>query len=108
MSKTYSVTFDVVTPESAAHGDYAETGFEVEDAPIDGDPIETAADLIEDTCGHVEASSSCIDAHTWFTSSDPERDYSDGSETRHSVHLNGFTDDEVRAVAARLKSKGLL
>jgi hypothetical protein len=109
----YSVTFDVVTPESAEQGNFAETGFEVEDRALlwscEETAIDAAVELIADRLGHVEASSyPNVDASTWFTSADPDVDFTDGSERRESVHFTGFSDAEMTAVANALKAKGLL
>ena len=110
--RTYSITFDVVTPESAEHGDFAETGYIVKDRPIvideDCDAITAAVKLIQDNCGHVEASCSTIDRYTSWIQSDGGMDYSTGAETRHNVHLEGYSDAEMVAVAAGLTALGLL
>lgn len=109
----YSVTYGIVTPKSAENAEYAETGYEREDMPLTLDDDETivqaAADVVEQYCGHCEASSSGpLTAHDWFTSADTETDYSDGSETSHSVHFAGLSDADMQALAAELTRRGLL
>jgi hypothetical protein len=109
----YSVTFDVVTPESAEHGDFAETGFEVKDRAMlwscEETPVDAAFELIQDKLGHVEASSSGpLTASDWFTQADVYVDFSDASETRRSIHFAGLTNAEMRSLEAKLKTAGLL
>jgi hypothetical protein len=106
---TYSVTYSVVTPESAERGDFAETGFEVEDRPIEVDGVETVAQaiarIVKSAIGHsqLEPSSSGIDATTWFTECDGDLDYNTGAETCRSVHIDGATADEMCAAWELLK-----
>lgn len=114
MGIKFSVTFDVVTPESAAVGEYAETGFECEPADLAFDPVyetaaERAADHVEQWCGHCEASSSGpLRVGSWLTSADGDLDYSTGAVTRHSVHFSDQDDEFMQALAVELVRRGLL
>lgn len=114
-------TYEVVTPESAEQGDFAETGWEdevgAEIAPDefdleehDGDESAAAVALAVKHIGRcVEASDypRCHPGHTWYTDSDPDRDYEDGSETRYSYHLKGFSADEEHAIYEALTGRAV-
>lgn len=98
-----SKTYQVITPESAEHGETAESGFEW--AGYDMTPDE----LIRDMTVYVEPSEyplRKVTRHTWFTSSDPDRDYSDCSDTYHSWHIDEATDLELKKLFILLKRAG--
>lgn len=110
-------TFQTVTPESAEQGDFADSGWidEVgtEIAPddldleeYDDDELRAVVSLAVNEItseGGVEPSSSRWHSGVWYTSIDPDRDYSDGSETTYSYHLDGFSEAEEQAIFAELK-----
>lgn len=80
----FRVTYDVVTPESAEHGDVAERGFVLPGnwhASVD-DPGEAAMSLREAVrlCYPQE------DAGSWFAECDGRVDYRTGAEERRSLH----------------------
>lgn len=108
---TFSITYGVVTPESAEHGDYAETGYEVEDATLEANDgstlIDAAADLIEHNLGFVDCSHvlSSLDEHATFYQVDPDIDYSDASETTRAAHFQGFTKADMEALVSELKRR---
>ena len=105
------ISYETVTPESAEIGDCADSGWEDEDGvcvEIDESDVEEhgsvcaavaarAVDIIGRGC---EASDypTCCPGHTWYTEIDGDMDYSDGSETRRSYHLDGFSAEEERAI----------
>jgi len=114
-------TYQVVTPESAEIGDYAECGWEDEEG-VSADPdeldveehgSESAAAIalaVDYLCTHgsgLEASDypECCPGHTWYTETDGEKDYADGSEKTLSFHLEGFTEDEERAIYAEITGR---
>lgn len=112
------ISYDVVTPESAEIGDFAENGWENEegvcidpdefDVEEHGSELDAVVALAVKTIGNgVEASDypRCCPGHTWYTDIDADVDYSDGSETRRSYHLDGFSEEEERAVYAALTGK---
>ena len=112
------ISYDVVTPESAEIGDFADTGWENEEGvcidPDDYD-VEAAGSVLAavvacavDTIGNgVEASDypRCCPGHTWYTDCDACPDYEDGSEKRLSYHLDGFSEEEELAIYAELCGK---
>lgn len=84
----FHVTYEIVTPESAEHGDAAERGFvtpggwrheinstDINDPGLDLD-LRSAVNLI----GCVENSGS------WFTETDGRDDYRTGANERRSLH----------------------
>jgi hypothetical protein len=107
--KTISITYAVVTEESAVHGDYAESGFLVERDPLVPEADETILDAVDQVVlsatgygagGGFE--SSCGES---FYSIDGSTDYCTGEATTYAVHFDGLTDAELEAVAAYLTGK---
>ncbi len=109
------ITYQTVTPESAENGDYADSGWIDEDGVcIDPDDCDVedygsesyaAIALAVKTIGNgVEASDypRCYPGHTWYTQIDADKDYSDGSETTRSYHLDGFSVSEEIGIYAAL------
>ena len=111
-------TYDIVTPESAELGDFADCGFcdelglalttredDVQAVPdCDIELWETIGDLeylirraIE--LGIYEPSESRIGSHTWFSSPTPNINYSTGDETYYSLHIRGLSDQQMREIA---------
>jgi hypothetical protein len=114
-NRRIKISYDVVTPESAETGDFAEIGWEDEEGVcVDPDELDLeehgselyavvalAVSVISDG---VEASDypTCCPGHTWYTEIDGETDYSDGSVKRFSYHLDGFSEAEELEIYARL------
>jgi len=103
------ISYQVVTEASAEIGDYAETGWDNEEGVLvdyaDFDEIvEGAVCIIGRDC---EASDypRCCPGHTWYTETDGEKDYSDGSETTKSFHLDGFTAEEEWAIYSEITGR---
>jgi hypothetical protein len=105
-----NITYEVITPESAAEGDVAERGWL---SPL----LITADDLDEDDpswvdatiralqnegIGSVEADSS-HGTPRWFTEIDGDMDDQTGAETRRSIHPEGFTKSEMDALGKALR-----
>lgn len=115
VSTTYniSVTYEIVTEESAEHGDAAERGFDLEREEMDLDELER---LIKDR-GFSEPSSSRLDDRMWFSTSTPLQDrayFEDGESKFYSLHINSV-NGETPTIAdyadvarmARIKMPGL-
>ncbi len=105
------ISYETVTPESAAEGDIADNGWENEEGvccdPDDCDIEEYESEFsavvalaVNAIGGGVEASDypGCHPGYTWYTEIDGDIDYADGSEKRLSYHLDGFTADEELAI----------
>ena len=112
------ISFDVVTPESAEIGDFADAGWEDEEGvcidPDDcdveeyGSEFDAVVALAVKTIGNgCEASDypHCHAGHTWYTEIDGDTDYSDGSVKRLSYHLDGFDAYEELAIYAELTGR---
>lgn len=102
-------SYEIVTPESAEEGDFAETGWEDEEGyVVDGEIGDAGWDQwVNDACGFLheegplEPSNSSFYPGTWYTQSDPEQGiayFERGEERRQSYHLKGFTDTEESAI----------
>jgi 2'-5' RNA ligase len=81
----YSITYEVVTPESAEQGDFSESGFDVKDEEATLLEIVSVAKN-RGISGHRGG----VESEWW--SSEPEQNYSDGEETSYSLHIK--TEDE--------------
>jgi hypothetical protein len=112
------ISYDIVTPESAKIGDFAENGWEEEegicidpdqyDVEECGSELAAVVALAANTIGNdVEASDypACCPGHTWYAEIDGTPDYSDGSVKRLSYHLDGFSEEEEMAIYAELCGK---
>jgi hypothetical protein len=82
----FRVTYEIVTPESAEHGDSAEYGFVYPGAwqfPLeqcDADPNMRLREAIDLAGDRLE------DSGRWFTQFDGRTNYETGAETRYSIH----------------------
>lgn len=105
------ITYEIITPESAEHGDAAERGF-IEPRfhikiPVEEYMADKAAwpdSDLEWSLTDAErflGSKGMEDSGRWFTSCSPDRDYQTGAETYYSLHpANTITP----ASYARLKA----
>lgn len=91
----FRVTFDVVTPESAEHGDTADNGFAAPGgwkfSADDPGPHEMTLREAISTCGFYPAARSAgmggfEDSGSWFSTIDADQNYRTGEETRYSLH----------------------
>lgn len=102
MSILISKTFEVVTPESAEHGDAESRGYSFEDQPM---TFRELVELIERDGYSQPSSYPCQgDARDWISTVDPECDYQTGAETTYSLHLSHRND----ARAAKYWRKALV
>lgn len=100
----YSVHSETWTPEAVEAGDtdnrdtladrepLAPDAWEKEEADEAGlDPVVYLAVEVLRQWHATEPSHSGEGAPCWFTTADPDRDYTTGAETTHSVHFDGLT-----------------
>lgn len=73
-------TYEIVTPESAEHGECEEAGF------LSEDEVVGFRELVDLFGEHPYASSSNPDQRSWFTSA-PDEDYMTGETRYTSIHL---------------------
>ena len=77
----FTVTYEVVTPESAADGEASESGF----ADTGGWKYQEPA-LVSLHDAVEIAGRGLINCGRWFTTSDADIDYATGAETTYSIH----------------------
>ena len=80
---TVSKTYDIVTPESAKEGDYAESGWEFMSAKM------TLADVLREVEGLGGCSIQSYENEVSLYGYDSVRDMHDGSETTYALHIKG-------------------
>lgn len=108
-------TYDVVTPESAEQGDFADQGWIDDDVGHDcfpdSDDMEeglTSVDLairFLTQNGPLEASSSAFHPGVWYTQSDGSVNYCTGAQTRYSFHLHDFTSEAQAEIYAAMTKR---
>lgn len=90
----FHVTYEIITPESAEHGDAAERGFVLDNGwheLLPDDVCGPGAGKIMAACGMRlrEAANlvGCVeDCGAWFCESDDRQNYRTGEATRYSLH----------------------
>lgn len=88
----FLITYEIVTPQSAERGDFAENGFVGPSGlqiPIDSDGALEAASRNEfalDLRSAVRMIGCVENAGSWFVETDGRDNYRDGSNTRYSLH----------------------
>ncbi len=77
----FNVTYEVITPESAEHGDAEDRGFELKDCSL--------REAIDYMCGEggIEGNSSVPEYCNWITAYKADYDYETGAETSYSLHF---------------------
>jgi hypothetical protein len=104
---TIDFTYDVVTPESAEHGDFAESGFI---APgmwkyPDLEEYERNEWAIGDLAYLIKFAKSlgitCSDGGNFY-SVDPDINFRTGESTTYGMHIDGVTDATVERIARLL------
>jgi hypothetical protein len=88
----FSITFEIITPESAEHGDAEERGFLDENATADYE------EMVEMMQGMAPSNSppSIENAHnTWYTAYDVDVDYKTGAHENNSYHGKTDKDSEL-------------
>jgi len=99
----FSVTYDIVTPESAEHGDVAEAGFIGEDLGL-REAIDAVRSTRTSRVGGVECvepSCSTIEDSAWITITNG-MEYETGAVESRSLHLRSSVTDASRRRIARL------
>ena len=77
----FSVTYEIVTPESAENGDVAEAGFIAENVSL-----RDAIDAVGGVCYEHDGN------YDWFTNHEYNLDYQTGAQESRSLHLpDGIT-----------------
>jgi len=91
----FNVTYEIVTPESAEHGDADERGFYLQNVSLS-----EAIDALEHC--HVEADCCPVSSPRWFTAYNVSEDYITGGIESRSLHLPDSITESSRMRIARL------
>lgn len=111
INKKIKATYAVTDEESSQEGDFKEQGWYDEEGlsmtPDEFDKeegitaIEKAVDFLVDQ-GATEPSSTSYHENVWFSTPDPEINYSTGENTYYSFHLEGFSPEEKQEIFNRI------
>lgn len=114
---SFHVTYEIVTPESAAHADAAERGFVTgygQRVELKGHVFGGAARLIKNDCAMrlrpaIELIG-CVEGNGGnYYETDPRQNYKNGHETRYALHApDKITASSLRRLERLLKSMRLL
>lgn len=99
MTRGFSITYEVITPESAEHGEAEARGFIYEDLEF-----REAFQRIQYKGGYsnCEASEYPVRSSRWLTFYGIDEDYCTGSETHWSLHIPEHVTPSSRVRIARL------
>lgn len=78
MKFSVNQTYEVVTPESAEHGDFESAGFDFEDQDFD---LRDLVEYIKDKGFYNDGGSD------WLSTADSEQNYQTGAETSRNLHI---------------------
>lgn len=92
----FSITYEIITQESAENGDCEESGFHAENITL-----REAYDILRWTGGHCEASDSTIGPGSWL-SFYCEMDPMTGETTNYGLHMPRNTTNATRRRIAKL------
>ena len=103
----FTVTYDIVTHDSAEYGDVAESGFASSGCWKHDDPAYLTLRECLSACGLFGGSATSFeDCGRWFQMIDAETDYRTGDETRYSIHPpTNITHSSYRRLARVLTGK---
>ncbi len=100
MKPTIKITYDIVTHESAALGDFAETGW-INKKGITFDSIQECAEYLVDQ-GPFEPSSSLFHKGIYYTQADPDIDLHTGDQERYTFHCYNMSEKQELELYTRL------
>jgi hypothetical protein len=100
-----NVTYEIITPESAGTGYFAETGFEEEGVQFDS--LYEMIDYMLNGGASQPSDSGNPSVSTWYSTVDPEhsRDYFEkGEEKYYSFHPKGISEEDAKVIFESIKS----
>ena len=134
MKPRFVVTYNRTTPESAEDGDFSEYGWDGEQGYGSTDDLSTpegraaweqaredsavyldtddGEDVVEEAVrllrneGATTFSCSCYDDEGWYSTDWHVVNYSTSEEEEMGYHPEGFTDEQLRAIHARVTKRG--
>jgi hypothetical protein len=100
--KVITTTYQTTTPESLEDGNFSDQGWEdgesmlPDEYDIDEDitAVDKATEFLKRKKYATEPSSNKFYVGLFYSTPDPDKDYSTGEETTYSCFLNGFTPEE--------------
>lgn len=111
-------TYETLNPDSTIEAEYSSSGYCDEFGRVITDNTEESANIPDEDVeqwselgdleylirraidlGIHEPNDSRIGSHCWFSSVDPDVDYSTGEETYYSLHIRGLSDSEMQGIA---------
>ncbi len=98
MSRKFSVTYEIVTYESAEDGEAAEQGYIVQDVGLREAIGELNGAAVQPSCYPFDPSYSYV----WFSTVDADIDYRTGESEYRSLHLPATLTSSTRLRIARL------
>ena len=103
----FTVTYDVVTHESAEHGDVEKSGFASPGYWRHDEPAYLSLKECLSACGLFGGRTTAFqDCGSWFEMIDAETDFRTGDETRYSIHPpKNITRSSYRRLARVLTGK---
>jgi hypothetical protein len=95
-----SITYQIVTPESAEQGDVEESGFALEDSEcMDVEEVQSEIAFHTGSFQGFEASNSgAVASSTYWSTVDGEEDYETGALKFYAVHLSDASLEERQAL----------
>ncbi len=100
---TYSITYEVITPESAEVGDAAERGYLVDPTQYQ---LGDLREILSNAQSYGIVGTTRNNLTGWFCSINPQRDHRDGSETYYSLHFdNDMTGSSFSRVGKLLNGR---
>lgn len=100
----FSITYEIVTPESAEHGEAEEQGYVLESVTLS----EAMSELRQHRGCYVEADGYPVREPRWFTFYETSTDYRTGAVTSLSLHLpRDITPSSARRIARLVGCYGI-
>jgi len=111
--KYITSTYRVYTEESLENGEAEDQGWhEIIIVSPDKMDINLAEEygenvnVIDNTVAQLEDIGATEWVGRWFSTIDPEQDYSTGNQTYYDYFLNNFTDEEIEEIVKRVTGRG--
>ena len=98
MTKKFSISYEIVTPESAEYGEAEERGMFMEDISFG----EAMSELRWYKGCHVEADCAPVHRPRWFIFIDADENHVTGARTSYSLHIPEHITESSRMRIARL------
>ena len=106
MKNAFTLTYEIVTPESAEYGDAAERGFRDERGNRYAEPVAVPLRAALNTLGSMEPNDSECESARWWSEIDGAENYRTGAHEYRTLHLpDGITPASRARVNRLIKSR---